>query len=98
LFSRARTGSHAKPTSGVIFDLQIDSLAEGQMTAVLPLLQDIAQHLAVQTSVTPEQLRDLMNKTDLRRLTNRLAELAEPATSAMRDGSEASSKNLKAAS
>ena len=55
------------------------------MTAVLQLLQDIAQHLEVQTSVTPEQLRDLMKKTDLRRLTNRMEELAEPATSAMRD-------------
>jgi uncharacterized membrane protein len=38
-------------------DLKIDLLAERDMTAVLQLLQDIAQHLAVQTSVTPEQLR-----------------------------------------
>ena len=51
------------------------------MTAVLQLLQDIARHLQVQTTVTPEQLRDLMKKTDLRRLTNRMEELAEPATS-----------------
>jgi uncharacterized membrane protein len=62
-------------------DLQVDLLAEREMTAVLQLLQDIAQHLDVQTSVTPDQLRDLMKKTDLRRLTNRLEELAEPATS-----------------
>jgi uncharacterized membrane protein len=62
-------------------DLQIDLLAEREMTAVLQLLQDIAHHLEVQTSVTSEQLRDLMKKTDLRRLTNRLEELAEPATS-----------------
>ena len=55
------------------------------MTAVLQLLQDIAHHLEVQTSVTSEQLRDLMKKTDLRRLTNRLEELAEPTTSAMRE-------------
>ena len=61
-------------------DLQIDLLAEREMTAVLQLLQDIAQHLAVQTTVTPEQLRDLMKKTDLRRLTDRMEELAEPAT------------------
>jgi hypothetical protein len=45
------------------------------MTAVLQLLQDIARHLDVPTSVTPEQLRDLMKKTDLRRLTNRMEEL-----------------------
>ena len=60
-------------------DLQIDLLAEREMTAVLQLLQDIARHLDVQTTQTPEQLRDLMKKTDLRRLTNRMEELAEPA-------------------
>jgi uncharacterized membrane protein len=59
-------------------DLQIDLLAEREMTAVLQLLQDIAQHLDVETTVTPEQLRDLMKKTDLRRLTGRMEELAEP--------------------
>ena len=62
-------------------DLQIDLLAEREMTAVLQLLQDIARHLNVQTTVTPEQLRDLMKKTDLRRLTNRMEDLAEPPTS-----------------
>ena len=61
-------------------DLQIDLLAEREMTAVLQLLQDIVRHLDVQTSVTPEQLRDLMKQTDLRRLTNRMEELAEPAS------------------
>lgn len=62
-------------------DLQIDLLAEREMTAVLQLLQDIASHLQVRTTVTPEQLRDLMKKTDLRQLTNRMDELAEPAVS-----------------
>ena len=62
-------------------DLQIDLLAEREMTAVLQLLQDIARHLQVETTVTPEQLRDLMQKTDLRRLTNRVEELAGPAAS-----------------
>ena len=60
-------------------DLQIDLLAEREMTAVLQLLQDIARHLDVKTTVTDDQLRDLMKKTDLRRLTNRIEELAEPA-------------------
>jgi uncharacterized membrane protein len=59
-------------------ELQIDLLAEQEMTAVLQLLQHIASHLDVRTSMTPEQLRDLMKKTDLRRLTNRMDELAEP--------------------
>jgi len=62
-------------------NLQVDLLAEREMTAVLHLLQDIATHLGVQTNMTPEQLRDLMKKTDLRRLTHRMEELAEPATS-----------------
>jgi hypothetical protein len=48
-------------------DLQIDLLAEREMTAVLQLLQDTARHLDVETTVTSEQLRDLMKKTDLRR-------------------------------
>ncbi len=60
-------------------DLQIDLLAEREMTAVLQLLQDIANHLDVRTSQTPEQLRDLMKKTDIRGLMNRMDELAEPA-------------------
>jgi uncharacterized membrane protein len=62
-------------------DLQINLLAEREMTAVLQLLQDIARHLDVQTTVTPEHLRDLMKKTDLRRLTDRMEELAQPASS-----------------
>jgi len=59
-------------------DLQIDLLAEREMTAVLQLLQDIVRHLAADTSVTAEHLRDLMQKTDLRHLTDRMDELAEP--------------------
>jgi hypothetical protein len=73
-------------------------LAEREMTAVLQLLQDIAHHLEVQTSVTSEQLRDLMKKTDLSRLTNRLEELEAPVTSSTRDNSEVTREDLKAAS
>jgi hypothetical protein len=43
-------------------------------------------------------LRDLMKKTDLRRLTNRLEELEAPVTSSTRDNSEVSREDLKAAS
>lgn len=60
-------------------DLQIDLLAEREMTAVLQLLHDIARHLDVRTSLTPEQLRDLIEKTDVRRLTDRMEELTGPA-------------------
>ncbi len=59
-------------------DLQIDLLVEREMTAVLQLLEDIALHLEVRTKITPEQLRDLMKKTDLEGLTTRMDELAEP--------------------
>ena len=62
-------------------DLQIDLLAEREMTAVLHLLQDIATHLKVETSLTPEQLRDLLEKTDVKRLMSRMDELAEPVSS-----------------
>jgi uncharacterized membrane protein len=58
-------------------DLQIDLLAEREMTAVLQLLQDIARHLDVKSTVTPEHLRDMMKKTDVQRLANKIDELAE---------------------
>jgi len=48
-----------------------------QVAAMNRALEQVG-HVEVQTSVTPEQLRDLMKKTDLRRLTNRMQELAEP--------------------
>jgi uncharacterized membrane protein len=63
-------------------NLQIDLLAEREMTVVLQLLQDIARHLEVDTSAAPEQLRDLIRKTDVRGLTDRMEELAEPAVEA----------------
>jgi len=65
-------------------DLQIDLLAEREMTAVLRLLRDIATHLDVKTSVTPEQLRDLARKTDLHKLTDRMAEFEDDETSRKR--------------
>jgi uncharacterized membrane protein len=58
-------------------DLQIDLLAEREMTAVLRLLQDIALHLKVKTSVTAEQIRDLAKQTDLDSLTDRMEEFSD---------------------
>jgi uncharacterized membrane protein len=58
-------------------DLQIDLLAEREMTAVLQLLRDIATHLNVETTVTSAQLRDLVTITDIRQLTDRMAELTD---------------------
>lgn len=53
-------------------DLQIDLLAEREMTAVLQLLRDIAGHLKVRTSLTPEQMEDLINKTDVQELAEKV--------------------------
>lgn len=58
-------------------DLQIDLLAEREMTAVLQILQDIASHLGVKETVTPDQIRDLASKTDLKSLTHRMSEFEE---------------------
>ena len=63
-------------------DLQIDLLAEREMTAVLRLLQDIAAHLKVETSITSDQLRDLAKRTDLHQLTGRMAEFDDEKPSA----------------
>ena len=76
-------------------NLQFDLLAEREMTAVLQLLQDIARHLNVSTTVTSEQLRDLVKKTDVRSLTGRIEEFAEavpaglPPSSAPQSASDA---------
>lgn len=58
-------------------DLQIDLLAEREMTAVLHLLRDISQHLKVSSTVTPDHLRDLMEETDLRRLMSEMDGLVQ---------------------
>jgi uncharacterized membrane protein len=58
-------------------DLQVDLLAEREMTAVLQLLQDIARHLNVNTTVTPDQLRELAKKIDLPSLAGRMEEFSE---------------------
>jgi len=58
-------------------DLQIDLLAEREMTAVLQLLRDITGHLKIKTSVTEDQLRDLAKKTNVHKLTGQVAEMDE---------------------
>ena len=62
-------------------DLQIDLLAEREMTVVLQLLQDIAAHLKIPVSVTREQVRDLAKKIDVHTLTDRMKELPEGSSS-----------------
>jgi uncharacterized membrane protein len=62
-------------------NLQIDMLAEREMTAALQMLRDLTSHFSVETSVTAEQLRDLARETDIPQLTDRMAEFdADQAT------------------
>lgn len=53
-------------------NLQIDLLAEREMTAVLQLLKDISAHLDVTTSVKKEQLDQLIEKTDVQELASQV--------------------------
>ena len=49
-------------------DLQVNLLAEREMTAALQILSDIVRHLNVDSSVSRDQLNDLIKKTDVQRL------------------------------
>jgi uncharacterized membrane protein len=73
LASQNRMTRHSDQRSQL--DLQVDLLAEKEMTAVLVLLQDIAKHMDVKVSLTPDYVRDLAKKTDIHKLTQRLEEL-----------------------
>ena len=73
LASQNRMTRHSDQRSQL--DLQIDMLAEREMTAVLVLLKDLARHLDVKVSLTPEYLRDLARITDIHKLTAKLEEL-----------------------
>jgi uncharacterized membrane protein len=60
-------------------DLQVDLLAEREMTAVLSLLHDIARHLEVKTSVSGDQLRDLGSRTDIYKMFGKLEQVVQTA-------------------
>lgn len=53
-------------------NLQVDLLEEREMTAVLHLLQDIAQHLHVKTNVSGDQILELGTRTDIYRIAGKL--------------------------
>jgi len=53
-------------------DLQIDLLAEREMTAVLQLLQDIAGRLGVKHAVGGPRIEELARETDVHELTSKL--------------------------
>ena len=58
-------------------DLQIDLLAEREMTAVLQMLLDLAAHLRVDGTFTPAQIRALAKKTDVHKLADDLDAVPE---------------------
>ena len=53
-------------------DLQVNLLAEREMTVVLQMLEAIAAHLEVTPAISTEQLRELANETDISALTEKL--------------------------
>jgi uncharacterized membrane protein len=53
-------------------DLQINLLAEREMTAVLQLLQDIAAHVGVERAVDSPRIEELAQETDVHELTSKL--------------------------
>ena len=61
-------------------NLQIDLLAEREMTTVLQLLKDMSTHLQVKTSVDKEQLDELIEETDVQKMASQVdpEEPAEP--------------------
>lgn len=60
-------------------DLQIDLLAEREMTAVLVMVADLARHVKAPVSLTAEQIRELGQKTDVRSLVSELERLPDAA-------------------
>ena len=73
-------------------DLQIDLLAEREMTAVLQLLQDIAARLGVKHAVGSPRIEELARETDVRELTSKLDDELPP-TGSPEDGAERSARS-----
>ena len=49
-------------------DLQVNLLAEQEMTLVLRMLQEVCEHLGLQKTVTSATFKELVKSTDVRRL------------------------------
>jgi uncharacterized membrane protein len=54
-------------------DLQIDLMAEREMTAVLRMLRDLSTHLGAKTRVSQKEIDDLATKTEIYELAMELA-------------------------
>jgi uncharacterized membrane protein len=69
-------------------DLQIDLLGEREMTAVLQLLQEMGMPHKVKGTVTPEPLRDLVKKTDIHTLAERVEDIPDAVANAQAPDTE----------
>jgi len=58
-------------------DLQINLLAEREMTAVLVMVADLARHLKAPVSLTAEQIQDLAQKTNVKSLVGEIERLPD---------------------
>ncbi len=58
-------------------DLQIDLLAEREMTAVVVMVADLARHLKAPVSLTADQIHDLAQKTDVHSLVGEIERLPD---------------------
>ena len=60
-------------------DLQINLLAEQEMTMVLRMLKEVCEHLDLRETITSQQFRELAKRTDIVQIAQQL-ESSEPAT------------------
>jgi uncharacterized membrane protein len=70
LASQNRLGKQSELRANL--NLQIDLLAEREMTTVLQLLKDISAHLEVKTSVATKHLEELIEETDVQELASQV--------------------------
>jgi uncharacterized membrane protein len=73
LASQNRLAHHADKRAHL--DLQVDLLAEREMTTVLQILRDIARGLGVEIADRKHEVRDLASETDIHELTHKVDEI-----------------------
>jgi len=59
-------------------DLQVDMLAEQEMTVVLRMLREICDHFALKDTTTSKEFRALIERTDIHDLAERLEDNLHP--------------------
>jgi uncharacterized membrane protein len=62
-------------------DLQVNLLAEQEMTVVLRMLKDLCDHFALTDTTQSDEFRALIKRTDVRDLAERVEQTLQPTTS-----------------